>query len=154
MSQLIRRGLAAVLAVGCLAACGPSVEARWNDSAAASASDSPTPPGQGQSPEPTASPEPSDPATTDDSGVASCYDGQCEITVTGPTEIPLDKRFGIARLAVIAVKSGQVGFEYRSESGAMGYAWVGGNGKVILGPVHIDVVAEGNSAHLTISVDG
>lgn len=58
------------------------------------------------------------PPAADGSNVRACYDGACEISVSGPTRIPLDGRSGFDAVAVQAVEPNKVSFRVNYPNGS------------------------------------
>lgn len=84
-------------------------------------------------PAPTGSPASTTPApfptAADGSDVAACRDGNCEIVVSGPVEIPLEREFGVDRLAITAIAAD--GVQCRAEtSRAQTLEWSVSTGQV------------------------
>jgi hypothetical protein len=73
--------------------------------------------------------------------LAPCYDGTCQVLVRRPVVIPLDPRFGFARLSVTAISAGQVSFEGVLASGGYTQATVGAGGTATLNQISIQVRA-------------
>lgn len=70
------------------------------------------------SPEPPASPE-SLPPAADGTDVSACFDGDCEISVSGPVDIPLDDSFRVTMCSVEPLDSDQVSIRCEYPSGGM-----------------------------------
>ena len=62
------------------------------------------------------SPDPA-PAPAPGTGVASCLDGTCTVSVSGPVDIPLDGRAGVTDLTVTEVTRYAVTFRTRTATG-------------------------------------
>lgn len=65
------------------------------------------------------------PPAADGADVTACFDGTCEITVSGPLAIPLDGKVGLAKLDVTSVTEDEV---------AVAANFPGGSGSSSAGP--------------------
>lgn len=57
------------------------------------------------------------PPAADGSDIGACYDGECEISVSGPVRIPLDGRSGFDAVAVEAIEPNSVRFRVEYPNG-------------------------------------
>ena len=81
--------------------------------------------------------------------VKDCYDGTCEIVVSGPTSIPLDSRFRVPGLSVTAV--GPRSVEFRAANGALSGQGSAGS-RLTFNSIAIQIIKISNgSARLRIS---
>ncbi|MFB7494492.1 hypothetical protein ACFC09_07255 [Streptomyces sp. NPDC056161] len=128
-----QRGVLAVVGLGTavvLAGCGSGDAGSGHGGSAqgseppspSAAASSTSPASSASSVSPTAAPSVSRPAaasrsvppagarrTDDGSDVAACFDGRCEVRVTGqPTRIPVDDRFGVGSLEVTSITARSV----------------------------------------------
>ncbi|MGH4012280.1 MAG: hypothetical protein ACRDTH_29650 [Pseudonocardiaceae bacterium] len=62
---------------------------------------------------PTAEPPPA----ADGSDIGACFDGECEVSVSGPVRIPLDGRSGFDAVAVEAIEPNSVRFRVEYPNG-------------------------------------
>ncbi|SEG25379.1 hypothetical protein SAMN05216223_10462 [Actinacidiphila yanglinensis] len=162
-----RRGGGAAAAAGVMAAavvlagCGAGSGSGGNGSGHG---DGPAGPGHGaagstaaaprRSSVPPAVPSSVPPRTTSagaDAGLRSCYDGSCEITVTGPVTIPVADRFGFPAVEVTHVGADGVTIEANG-GGTHLESGVGPGGTAALNGISVRVRAvHGNTAELSVS---
>jgi hypothetical protein len=91
---MVRVAVVGIAVVVGLAGCGTSSDARWIGTAGPSSSASSAAGGSA------ASSAAGGLVAENGSDVAACFDGTCEIAVTGVVEVPLDPRFGLPALRV------------------------------------------------------
>lgn len=106
---------------------------------------------------PPAVPSPAPPKATaragTDAGLRSCYDGSCEITVTGPVTIPVADRFGFPAVEVTRVGADGVTIEANG-GGTHLESGVSPGGTAALNGISVRVRAvRGSTAELSISHD-
>lgn len=95
------------------------------------------------------------PTAADGTNVAACFDGTCEIAISGPLAIPLDRRFRIARLTVDAINPDGLAITFVSTSGGGGSIQTGVGADSGINGITIKVVAiNGGTAVLRCSPSG
>lgn len=88
------------------------------------------------------------PAAADGSDLTACRDGDCEVVVSPPVEVPLDAGFGVDRLTITAVSGSTVEARAETSGGARTRVSGGGGGRVVSrnGRVEISGLRPGASA--------
>ncbi len=62
------------------------------------------PPVRSPSPTSTTTSSSQPPSATDGSDVAACYDGNCEVVLSAPTDISVDPEFGVTAITVVTIE--------------------------------------------------
>lgn len=91
------------------------------------------------------------PAESPEPDIDACFDGECELTVSEPVDVPVDPALGFGTLSVELTGPDSVRFQIQGD-GTSGGGSISGGGRVRFDDVRIEVVRfSGDSVTLDLS---